>query len=81
MRENFATRILVHYTLRPPPTSSTLTALGLIDEYRFILNPLLQGGGTRLFSGDYPRTPLQLQATRRFASGAAVLYYRPSPAG
>jgi dihydrofolate reductase len=58
-------------------TASTFTELGLIDEYRIILNPVLLGAGTPLFKGGYEKTNLQLLETRPFKTGAVVLYYVP----
>lgn len=58
-------------------TVQSLMRLGLVDEYRLILNPLLMGGGTSLFESAAPRTPLELLNVRRFDSGALVLSYRP----
>jgi dihydrofolate reductase len=57
--------------------ANTFMRLGLIDEYRLIVDPALLGGGTPLFQGGYPRTNLALRDVRRFESGAAVLYYEP----
>jgi dihydrofolate reductase len=57
--------------------ATSFVQLGLIDEYRLIVNPLLLGAGTRLFGGGYDRRDLRLIATRRFASGAIVLTYEP----
>lgn len=49
---------------------------GLVDELRLIVNPMLQGGGTRLFDGSYDTARLALKDVRRFASGALVLTYQ-----
>jgi dihydrofolate reductase len=57
--------------------ASSFTGLGLIDEYRLILNPTLLGSGKPLFAGGYERTDLRLLRVRPFKSGAAVLYYEP----
>lgn len=58
-------------------TASSFIRLGLVDELRLLVNPLLQGGGTRLFDGtDEPRQ-LDLTSTRTFAGGAVVLTYVP----
>ena len=62
-------------------TISTFTTLGLIDEYRFIVNPALVGGGTRLFKGAHARVPLRLLDTRRFNSGVLVLSYVVASSG
>jgi dihydrofolate reductase len=57
--------------------AASFAQLGLIDEYRIILNPALLGAGTLLFNGGYQKTALELRATQRFRSGALVLTYRP----
>jgi dihydrofolate reductase len=57
--------------------AATFMKLGLIDEYRLVVNPVLLGGGTRLFKGGYERSNLKLLDVKTFASGALVLTYRP----
>ncbi|XVV00939.1 dihydrofolate reductase family protein [Actinosynnema sp. CA-248983] len=49
--------------------------LGVLDELRLVVNPVLLGGGRRLFDGTYPKADLRLTATRRFDSGALLLTY------
>ncbi|GGO74203.1 dihydrofolate reductase family protein [Nonomuraea cavernae] len=49
--------------------------LGVLDQLRLMVNPVLLGGGTRLFDGTYPTADLRLTDTRRFASGALLLTY------
>ncbi len=56
--------------------SSYLLQLGLIDEYRVILNPVLLGAGNPLFGGINEKLTLKLRTTKSFNSGAAVLYYQ-----
>ena len=51
-------------------------ALGLIDEYRAVVAPVLLGGGTPYFPRGNRRVDLQLVQTRRFASGVLYLRYR-----
>jgi class 3 adenylate cyclase/dihydrofolate reductase len=50
----------------------------LIDEYRFMVFPVVLGSGKRLFRDATDMTPLQLADTRTFASGVTVLTYRPA---
>jgi dihydrofolate reductase len=55
--------------------AASIVRLGLLDELRLVVNPVLLGGGTRLFEGAYARTELRLAYTRRFESGALLLGY------
>jgi len=54
-----------------------LTKLGLIDEYRIIVNPLILGNGKTLLKGLNERLKLQLLETRALPSGSIYLRYRP----
>jgi dihydrofolate reductase len=56
--------------------ASFLLPLGLIDEYRVILNPVLLGGGKPLFTGIMERMRLKLLSTRVLASGVVLLSYQ-----
>ncbi|WP_410582872.1 dihydrofolate reductase family protein [Amycolatopsis sp. lyj-108] len=55
--------------------ATSAARLGLLDEVRLVVNPVLLGGGTRLFGGEYAKTALTLVDERRFASGALLLTY------
>ena len=48
--------------------------LGLIDEWRLFVSPVLLGGGTPYFPALSERTKLELVETRTF--GARVVYLR-----
>ena len=50
----------------------------LIDEYRFMVFPVVLGSGKRLFRDATDITHLQLVDARAFESGVAVLTYRPA---
>ncbi len=52
---------------------------GLVDELQLFLVPVVVGGGKRALP-DGARSDLELLDTRRFASGAVYLRYRPKPA-
>jgi dihydrofolate reductase len=56
--------------------ASFLLPLGLIDEYRVILNPVLLGGGKPLFHGITERIRLKLITTKVFGSGVVLLGYQ-----
>ncbi|HEX3513012.1 MAG TPA: dihydrofolate reductase family protein [Trebonia sp.] len=51
-------------------------ALGLIDEYRARVYPVLVGGGMPFFPQRLRRTDLELLQTRAFSSGGVYLRYR-----
>jgi dihydrofolate reductase len=57
--------------------AQSFARLGLIDEYRIIVNPALLGAGTPLFDGGFAKTNLVLREVRQFGSGALVLNYQP----
>jgi dihydrofolate reductase len=52
---------------------------GLVDELQLFLVPVVVGGGKPALP-DGVRSDLELLDTRRFASGAVYLRYRPKPA-
>ncbi len=54
-----------------------LTDLGLVDEYRLTLNPVILGAGVGLFKDVRNRRPLRLTESRPFSSGAMLLCYSP----
>jgi dihydrofolate reductase len=51
-------------------------ALGLIDEYRPMVYPVLVGGGTPFFPQRERRVDLELVDTRTFSSTVVYLRYR-----
>lgn len=59
-----------------PKLAGSLTDLGLIDEYRLYLHPVVLGHGTPFFAG--PRPPLRLVASDRIGEGAIRLIYVPA---
>jgi len=57
---------------------AALRELGIIDEYRVIVHPVVLGGGTPLFTGVKERFSLRHTKTTRFAMGLDLLYYEPA---
>jgi dihydrofolate reductase len=58
----------------------TLADLGLIDEYGFLVQPVLAGHGPTLLAGLRERIHLELVERRAFRSGVVALRYRPTRA-
>ena len=55
-----------------------LANLELIDEYEFVVQPILAGHGPTLFAGLGERLELKLVGRQEFRSGAVALSYQPS---
>jgi len=58
-----------------PNLAQSLTKLGLIDEYRIYLHPIVLGQGTPYFAG--PRPPLRLVTHDRIGEDVIRLTYVP----
>ena len=56
--------------------SATLINLGLIDEYRIMVNPIILGKGHLLFTGIQHKIKLDLIKATPFSSGNVLLYYK-----
>lgn len=56
---------------------SQLVALGLVDEYRFVVQPLIAGEGRRLLADTIlpERSELKLVGSKIFGSGCVALHY------
>jgi dihydrofolate reductase len=59
-----------------PELAQSLTDLGLIDEYRLYLHPVVLGHGKPFFAG--PRPPLRLVTSDRIAGDVIRLTYVPA---
>jgi dihydrofolate reductase len=59
-----------------PRLAHSLTELGLIDEYRIYVHPVVLGQGTRYFAG--PRPPLRLRSHDRIGEDVIRLVYVPA---
>ncbi len=55
-----------------------LADLGLIDEYEFVVHPVVAGHGPTLLAGLSERIELKLVDRQEFRSGAVALRYEPS---
>jgi dihydrofolate reductase len=54
-----------------------LAELGLIDEYEFVVHPVVAGHGPTLFAGLSRPIDLRLVSRREFGSGAVAMRYEP----
>jgi dihydrofolate reductase len=59
-----------------PDLAHSLTELGLIDEYRIYLHPVVLGHGKPYFAG--PRPPLRLTGSDRIGEDVIRLTYVPA---
>ncbi|HEV2463022.1 MAG TPA: dihydrofolate reductase family protein [Acidobacteriaceae bacterium] len=59
-----------------PNLAGSLTNLGLIDEYRLYIHPVVVGHGQPFFVG--PRPPLRLVASDRIGKDVVRLTYVPA---
>jgi dihydrofolate reductase len=59
-----------------PTLANSLTELGLVDEYRIYLHPVVLGHGKPYFAG--PRPPLRLVANDRIGNDVIRLVYVPA---
>ncbi len=57
--------------------ASNFMNLGLLDEARIMVNPVVLGRGKPLFGGINDRLKLRLMKTRAFHSGNVLLHYEP----
>ena len=55
----------------------SLMGTGLIDEYRFLVEPFVMGRGRRFFPDGTPPTKLRLVESKTLSSGSLALIYQP----
>jgi dihydrofolate reductase len=56
---------------------SSLIEMGLVDEHRILVNPVVLGSGEPLFKNVKDKFSLKLVRSRVFASGNVLLCYQP----
>ncbi|OBG35352.1 dihydrofolate reductase family protein [Mycobacterium sp. E3198] len=59
-----------------PSLAAQLIEHDLVDEYRLMIEPILLGGGKRLFPGDGRARPLELVSTTATGTGVVICTYR-----
>ncbi len=59
-----------------PTCPAVFMRLGLVDEYRIYVHPVLIGAGKPLFQTSDATVNLELIETRRFGNGVVLLRYR-----
>lgn len=58
--------------------AAQLITHGLVDEYRLMIEPILLGGGKRLFPDDNSARALELVSATTTATGVLICTYRPA---
>ncbi len=57
---------------------TTLLSEGLVDELNLMIEPILLGGGKRVFPDDGRARPLELVSTMTAGTGVLICTYRPA---
>jgi dihydrofolate reductase len=63
------------HVIGSPGLVQTLIGLGLVDELRLMIDPLVAGGGKRLFRDDGALRPLRLADSQVTSTGAIIATY------
>ncbi|MEO6468734.1 MAG: dihydrofolate reductase family protein [Acidimicrobiia bacterium] len=61
-----------------PSFATQLISAGLVDEYRLMIEPVVLGGGKRLFPDDGTLQPLRLVAHVLSSTGVHICTYQPA---
>ena len=56
----------------------SLMGTGLIDEYRFLVQPFIMGRGRRFLPDGTPTTTLRLVESKMLSFGSLALVYQPA---
>jgi dihydrofolate reductase len=59
--------------------AASLTELGLLDDYRIVIHPVVLGGGPKLFLEPKDRIDLKLTDSRTFDAQTVLLRYERRP--
>lgn len=59
--------------------AESLMQAGLVDEYRFLVHPVIMARGRRFFKDGMPATKLQLTKQESLDLGVVVLHYQAKP--
>lgn len=62
-----------------PGLAATLMNLGLIDEYKLTVHPIILGGGISVFTSNTAQSRLKLIDSKTLRSGVVTLHYATSP--
>ena len=54
---------------------SHLTNLALIDEYKFLINPVFLGSGKKIFKSEEAKSKLKFLDSKKFDNGNIMLHY------
>jgi dihydrofolate reductase len=77
LRKELDGEILVYGSRR---VSRTLMEMGMVDELRIQVYPVVLGAGDRLFGETQDRIPLRLVESRPFGGGVVSMIYAPATA-
>lgn len=58
-----------------PGLATTLMNLGLIDEYKLTVHPIILGSGISVFTNNVTKSKLQLLTSKTLKSGVVTLHY------
>ena len=61
-----------------PSLASQLISNDLVDEYCVMVEPILLGGGKRMFPDDGRARPLELVSATTSSTGVLICVYRPA---
>jgi dihydrofolate reductase len=60
--------------------SQALIEMGLVDELRLMIYPVVLGAGDRLFGDTHDKIPMRLVESRPFGGGVMNMIYAPATA-